>query len=167
MMTDTIKTEYKLIADGQAFWCETCLCARPNRLQSPDPRYCTDCYAFLCHELELMLEHGATKRPSWIPNPLPEALRAMLPPSKDGQKACDTGITQSTVMSPSVTGAGSNRAVPYNAKVASDALDAAIAALAGKGLGCRAISEALFLQEVDIGYRSVARRLQKAREGRQ
>jgi hypothetical protein len=150
---DKIQVEYAAIAAGSHFWCETHLAAVPVTEQSADPRYCRDCYDFLCHELELMMEHRTTKRPAWIPDPLPEALRAVLLPTAGGQKACDTGMTLSTGMSQTVTCENG----------AQHGLDDAILGLAGQSLGCRAIADELCRQGYSITYRSVARHLKKLR----
>ena len=60
-----IHRDNELIAAGTHFWCETCLVARPLDDQSPDQRYCLNCYDFLLKEAELLSPKQG--RPEWIP----------------------------------------------------------------------------------------------------
>lgn len=49
---------------ASTFWCETHLAARPLSEQSPDPRYCQACYAYLLQEAATL---PPGKRPAWVP----------------------------------------------------------------------------------------------------
>lgn len=50
----------------KTFWCKTHLEELPTSKQSPDARYCQDCYDFLLKEAELLSsKHG---KPDWIPD---------------------------------------------------------------------------------------------------
>jgi hypothetical protein len=51
----------------KTFWCKTHLGDLPISEQSPDSRYCQDCYEFLLKEARLLSSHQG--RPNWIPNP--------------------------------------------------------------------------------------------------
>jgi len=58
-----IKGDLEII-NAAGFFCHACVVGKPASEQSPDPRYCQNCYEFLLKEVELL---PASKRPKWIP----------------------------------------------------------------------------------------------------
>jgi hypothetical protein len=60
-----IVEENKLIAAGTHFWCHACLGAVSRSKQSPDIRYCQQCYELLTYEASL--PKGRDHKPAWIP----------------------------------------------------------------------------------------------------
>lgn len=58
-----IKRDTVIISQG-GFFCQGCLIGKPMDDQSPDPRYCVECYEFLCKEAELV---HPSRKPSWVP----------------------------------------------------------------------------------------------------
>ncbi len=60
-----IKCDLEIIRTG-GFFCCACVVGKPAEEQSPDPRYCRDCYELLLKEAKLL---PVKKRPGWIPKP--------------------------------------------------------------------------------------------------
>ena len=136
---------------SELFYCQTHAADLPVEEQSDDPRYCLSCYNFLVKETRMLEERGTTKRPEWIPNPLPEALRTSLQQTRDTGKGVTKAITLISGMSQPVT------TTPRQ----ETSLNDAIIGLAG--LSSRAIAEQLSLQGFNISYRTVARRMKRVK----
>ena len=60
-----IKGDLEII-NTVGFFCCACVVGKPAEKQSPDPRYCQDCYALLLKEAELL---PVRKCPEWMPKP--------------------------------------------------------------------------------------------------
>lgn len=58
-----IKRDVAIEKEG-GFFCKACLTGLAINRQSPDPRYCNDCYDSLVSEAEML---PPKKRPAWVP----------------------------------------------------------------------------------------------------
>ena len=63
----SIERDNQIIRE-EGFWCEACLVGKPAE-QSPDHRYCKDCYVLLLRETKLLL---GRHRPAWVPYAKPQ-----------------------------------------------------------------------------------------------
>ena len=68
------------IINAVGFFCEACLVGKPVVEQSPDLRYCQDCYEFLKAEAKML---PATKCPAWRPKPQQRGQEKTIPVSQD------------------------------------------------------------------------------------
>lgn len=59
----SIRRDSETVTIG-GFVCQGCLVGKPISEQSPDSRYCEDCYKFLLNEAKFIL---GSKRPKWLP----------------------------------------------------------------------------------------------------
>ena len=84
-----IKQDVKIERAG-GFWCEACLTGKPAAEQSPDPRYCQNCFTFLLDEATLL--PARRKSPKWVP--IKSILRplALSVPRQAVTKLSDKGV---------------------------------------------------------------------------
>ncbi len=150
-----IRRDVEIINAG-GFFCEACLVGKPAAEQSPDPRYCQDCYDLLLREAERL---PGVKRPVWIPK--------HQKPKKTGQNQYQVSQQGSRIMSPleskkievdiidpadatraSVKRGPKHRALPEDL----------IRQLAGEGMGSKAIVARLKAEHrVKVSYKTIQR----------
>lgn len=54
------------VRQESGFFCEACLVGKPMDDQSPDPRYCLECFEILVKEAEMLT---GKRNPPWVPRP--------------------------------------------------------------------------------------------------
>ncbi len=163
LRSETVRPELELIASGTHFWCETHLSAIPVEKSSPDRRYCQDCYLFLVGEAKILLQRGATKRPAWIPNPLPKIFKPFFKGINKDQKPVTTYLTLSGNGTGNVTALGPTRTAAKDGKKAAPQLDKAIEQMANQGMSSRAIAVQLGLDGLKVSHMTVTRHIRKTK----
>lgn len=161
MNRETNRPELELIAMGTHFWCETHLSAVPIGKRSPDRRYCQECYDFLVEETRMLAERGVTKRPAWIPDPLPDNIKSYFKGPNIGQNYVTTYLPLSGDGTGDVTAPEQIRTTSGDVKKASPQLEAVIEKMVKQGLSSRAIAGQLRLKGFSVSHMTIARYIRK------
>lgn len=156
-----IKSELKPIENNSLFWCRIHLCMIPVEKKSHDPRYCQECYDFLAEEARMLAERGVTKRPAWIPDPLPDNVKSYFKGTNIDQNSVTTYLPLSTDGTGDVTAPEQIRITSGDVKKDSPQSDAVIEKMAKQGLSSRAIAGQLRLKGFSISHMTVARYIRK------
>jgi len=158
---ETNRPELELIAMGTHFWCDTHLSAVPIGKRSPDRRYCHECYDFLVEETRMLAERGVTKRPAWIPDPLPDNIKSYFKGINIGRNSVTTYLPLSGDDTVDVTAPEQIRTTSEDGKKAFPQLESAIEKMVKQGLSSRAIAEQLRLKGFNVSHMTVARYIRK------
>jgi len=162
-----IRRDNELIAAGAHFWCEAHRTAQPLEKQSPDPRYCQDCFDFfMTYEVPILSPKAG--RPKWVPVPAPGAnetektLRGVVEyvggnMSTVNGKKITVDILQPTAQKTTL-GNESRKTGPKSTKLPEDL----IRQWASDGMGSKAIAARLKDEcRFEISYKTIQRRLQR------
>jgi hypothetical protein len=141
------------------FWCYTHLQDLPLEKQSPDPRYCQDCYALLLHEVDDMKSSGNHHKPWWIPKTANE---------KNVQAGEQLAHNMSTVNSQNITVDKLDPPIPVRPIVHPGPKSMAlpldrIVKLAADGMGSKLIAKQLNADGIEVSYKIIQRLLKKVK----
>jgi hypothetical protein len=161
----------RVTIDAGGFFCQGCLVGKPASEQSPDPRYCQDCYDFLLEEAALLFASGDKHHPRWIPiKPSLRAFDGGKQSNKDSGEVHYVGSTNLSTLTdkkievdklkvsvPKVTREKKPGPKPKFLPVKK------IRQLAGQGLGSKAIATRLKAEGVKISFKTIQRVLKGQR----
>ena len=139
------------------FWCYTHLADLPLEMQSPDPRYCQECYELLLHEVDDMKSSGNHHKPWWIPktaNGKNVQVLGQLAPNMstvNSQKTTVDKIGLPAPARPIVHPGPKNMALPLET----------IAELVKEGKGSKVIARTLTASGYPVSYKTIQRLLHK------
>ncbi|MFC1869683.1 hypothetical protein ACFLYE_00240 [Chloroflexota bacterium] len=154
-----IKRDNNLIAGGTHLWCETHGTAQPLESQSPDPRYCQDCFDYLMtYEVPLL---PLKKRPKWIPRfaKIGGENQYRVSGVLSGNMHTVNGVNIQSVHNS--TEDPPTKPFSKRGPKSRELPDDLISQWAGEGLGSKAISSRLKREQgVDVHYSTIQRRLQ-------
>lgn len=162
MSNFSIKQDNELIAKGSHFWCKACVVVRPLSEQSPDPRYCQQCFKLLTFEASLLRGHD--NKPAWIPK-IPKDTTARVPemrPRATGQAT--TTLNADDIGKDRETTDGEMSTVKARRKAYKPIPNQTVMDMAAAGLGSKAISTKLKEQGVNVSYKTIQRKLSAARK---
>ena len=141
------------------FWCYTHLADFSFKKQSPDPRYCQECYAVLLHEVDDMKSSGNHHKPWWIPKTSNE---------KNVQAVEQLAPNMSTVNSQNITVDILDPPMPVRPIVHPGPKSMAlpldrIVKLAADGMGSKLITRQLNADGIEVSYKTIQRLLKKVK----
>ena len=148
----------RAIIETGGFFCEGCLVGKLTQEQSPDPRYCQQCYEFLLKEAGMLIGH--VKKVNWIPKkPTRLAAKKASHMSKHGGGIMSTleskkfGVDIINPVDATKTGAKrgpKHKALPVEL----------IKQWAGEGMGSKAIAAKLKAEQyIGVSYKTIQRLL--------
>jgi hypothetical protein len=141
------------------FWCYTHLTDLPLEKQSPDPRYCQECYALLLHEVDDMKSSGNHHKPWWIPKPANkknvQAVEQLAPnmSTLNRQKTTVDKLDPPIPVRPIVHPGPKSMALPLDR----------IVKLAADGMGSKLIARQLNADGIEVSYKTIQRLLKKVK----
>ena len=157
-----IKSDIEIEKAG-GFWCHTCLVSHPAIEQSPDPRYCQECYSFLLKEAKML---DPRKRPKWIPR-LPgrytrQEKQNQIPTVGDGiMSPLEDNISEVDIIRPTVALRARGKRGPKHRQLPEDL----IRRLADEGMGSKAIATELKAEHgIVVSYKTIQRILSGERK---
>ena len=153
------KKDLEIVSAG-GFFCYACAVGKPAEEQSPDSRYCHDCYEFLVKEAELL---PSNKRPSWIPRVTRDNPKGKNGRQKSIQVSQDVVLNMSTlndlksevdIIQPSVAKVTHGKRGPKHKVLPHDL----IMQWRDEGMGSKAIATRLRGEQgIDISYKTIQR----------
>jgi hypothetical protein len=141
------------------FWCYTHLADLSFEKQSPDPRYCQECYKLLLREIEDMKSLGNHHKPWWIPKTANEknvqAVEQLAPnmSTLNRQKTTVDKLDPPMPVRPIVHPGPKSMALPLDR----------IVKLAADGVGSKLIARQLNADGIKVSYKTIQRLLKKVK----
>ena len=141
------------------FWCYIHLADLSFEKQSPDPRYCQECYKLLLREIEDMKSLGNHHKPWWIPKTANEknvqAVEHLAPnmSTLNRQKTTVDKLDPPMPARPIVHPGPKSMALPLDR----------IVKLAADGVGSKLIARQLNADGIKVSYKTIQRLLKKVK----
>jgi hypothetical protein len=137
------------------FWCYTHLQDLPLEKQSPDPRYCKNCYQVLADESADMKAAGIRRKPWWMPNDAGEKnVKVLEQPLQNMSTLKAQNSTVDKLSRPVIIRRGpKSKALPLER----------IAKLAADGMGSKLIARQLNANGIEVSYKTIQRLLKKVK----
>jgi len=144
------------IVDAGGFSCYACLIGKPAIEQSPDPRYCQNCYELLMKEMAML---NPRDKPKWVPKN--QKLQAKIKPEKVKHISPYPRIILSTVNEQKITVDKKKPTTPKRGRPQILLPEAKIKEMHLGGMGAKAIANHLKVKGLNISYRTIYRYLQR------
>ena len=139
------------------FWCYTHLADLPLEKQSPDPRYCQECYKLVLHEVDDMTSSGNHHKPWWIPKSTKEKIVQAVEQLAHNMSTVNNQKSTVDILGPPVPVRPIRHPGPKNMTLPLDW----IAKLAAEGMGSKLIARSLNAGGVEVSYKTIQRLLHK------
>jgi hypothetical protein len=156
---DLSDTKKPILVKPGYFWCYTHLQDLPLEKQSPDPRYCQECYQLLLHEVDDMKSSGNHHKPRWIPKSTKEKTVQVVEQLAPNMSTVNSQKTTVDILDPPVPvrpivhPGPKNMALPLGR----------IAKLAADGMGSKLITKQLNADGIKVSYKTIQRLLKKVK----